>query len=61
LGVSDGANTEVSADESGKLPEGLEVIVGDTIADSGGDASANPFIPQFGKGQGDRRNHRTSS
>jgi HlyD family secretion protein len=60
-GVSDGANTEVSAEESGQLPEGTEIIVGDTIADNGGDSSANPFIPQFGKGQGDRRNHRASS
>jgi HlyD family secretion protein len=60
IGVSDGANTEVSGIHGDELPEAAQVIVGDTITDTGVGAGGNPFIPQFGKGQGNARNHRSS-
>ena len=45
LGVTDGINTEVIADE---LKEGAPVIVGEATAGAGGaDEARNPFAPQF--------------
>ncbi len=45
LGVTDGINTEVIADE---LKEGAQVIVGEAVAGAGGgDDARNPFAPQF--------------
>jgi HlyD family secretion protein len=43
-GVSDDIMTEVQADE---LKEGLEVIIGEQQAASGGTKTVNPFTPQF--------------
>jgi HlyD family secretion protein len=60
VGVSDGANTQVSARDPGDITEGTPIIVGDTIADSGVSGGGDPFLPQFGRGSGDRRNHRSS-
>jgi HlyD family secretion protein len=50
LGITDGANTEVSADE---LKEGVQVIVGEARPEdtASGDAK-NPFMPQFGRKRG---------
>jgi HlyD family secretion protein len=49
LGVTDGINTEVIADE---LKEGANVIVGEAVAGAGGaDEARNPFAPQFRGGR----------
>jgi HlyD family secretion protein len=52
-GLTDGTVTEVSGKE---LSEGMEVIVGERITDSGGAASgaATPFTPTFPRGGGRR-------
>jgi HlyD family secretion protein len=52
-GLTDGTVTEVSSNE---LSEGMEVIVGERIVDSGGAASgaATPFTPTFPRGGGRR-------
>jgi HlyD family secretion protein len=49
LGLTDGTNTEVIADE---LKDGQAVIIGETTASSGGDETKNPFAPQFRRGAG---------
>jgi HlyD family secretion protein len=60
VGVSDGASTEIASDDPAALPEGLQVVVGDVISDNAGPGGGNPFIPQFGKGAGQRRNGHAS-
>ncbi|HIJ90122.1 MAG: efflux RND transporter periplasmic adaptor subunit [Desulfobulbaceae bacterium] len=47
-GASDGANTVV---ESADLREGMQVITGMRISDSGKNGGGNPFTPQFGAGK----------
>ena len=58
VGISDGANTEIMVADASQLPEGTEVIIGDTIQDEGGAGGANPFLPQWGRGMGQQRNSR---
>ncbi|MBI5590020.1 MAG: efflux RND transporter periplasmic adaptor subunit [Deltaproteobacteria bacterium] len=49
-GLSDGAMTEVQGEG---LKEGTEVVLGQQAQSAAGSAgTANPFIPQFGKGRG---------
>ncbi len=52
LGLTDGTNTEVMADE---LKEGQAVVIGENTASSGGDETKNPFAPQFRRSGGGGR------
>jgi HlyD family secretion protein len=50
LGLTDGTNTEVIADE---LKDGQAVVIGENTSSSGGgDETKNPFAPQFRRGAG---------
>ena len=51
-GLSDGTMTEVQGDG---LKEGIEVVLGQQAQASGPAGTANPFIPQFGRGRGGGR------
>ena len=44
VGLSDGTNTEVQADD---LKEGMEVIVGEQRQGSSDSGTTNPFAPQM--------------
>ena len=56
VGISDGANTEITAKDSADLPVGTQVIVGDAVADSGA-GGANPFVPAVGPRTGTATQH----
>ncbi len=51
-GLSDGMMTEVQGD---RLKEGMEVVLGQQAQATGPAGTANPFIPQFGRGRGGGR------
>lgn len=51
-GLSDGAMTEVQGDG---LKEGIEVVMGQNTQATGPAGTANPFMPQFGRGRGGGR------
>ncbi|MCX5882413.1 MAG: efflux RND transporter periplasmic adaptor subunit [Deltaproteobacteria bacterium] len=51
-GLSDGVMTEVQGD---RLQEGMEVVLGQQVQASGPAGTANPFIPQSGRGRGGGR------
>ena len=51
-GLSDGLMTEVQGD---RLQEGMEVVLGQQAQASGPAGTANPFIPQLGRGRGGGR------
>ncbi len=51
-GLSDGVMTEVQGD---KLKEGMAVILGQQVQSAAPAGTANPFIPQFGRGRGGGR------
>jgi HlyD family secretion protein len=51
-GLSDGVMTEVQDD---RLQEGMEVVLGQQVQASGPAGTANPFIPQLGRGRGGGR------
>ena len=51
-GRSDGLMTEVQGD---RLQEGMEVVLGQQAQASGPAGTANPFIPQLGRGRGGGR------
>jgi HlyD family secretion protein len=51
-GLSDGSMTEVQGDG---LKEGTEVVLGLQAQATGPAGTANPFIPQFGRGRGGGR------
>ena len=51
-GLSDGVMTEVQGD---KLQEGMEVVLGQQVQATGPAGTANPFIPQLGRGRGGGR------
>lgn len=56
VGVTDGTNTEIDGKD---IADGTEIILGDAIEDSSaGNSASSPFIPQFGRGAGARRNGR---
>ena len=46
IGASDGTMTEVSGSE---IKEGIEVVIGENVADSGGGDTTNPFAPKLFK------------
>ncbi len=52
VGASDGVMTEVRGD---RLKEDMEVVLGQQTQTAGHAGSANPFIPQFGRGRGGGR------
>ncbi|MFA6104699.1 MAG: efflux RND transporter periplasmic adaptor subunit [Victivallaceae bacterium] len=45
VGITNGSTTEVSGDE---IRDGMEIIVGQRIAEKGASATTNPFTPQIG-------------
>ena len=45
VGITNGSTTEVSGDE---IRDGMEIIVGQRIAEKGAPATTNPFTPQIG-------------
>jgi HlyD family secretion protein len=45
VGITNGSTTEVSGDE---IKDGMEVIVGQRVAEKGKPATTNPFTPQLG-------------
>ena len=51
-GLSDGMMTEVQGE---KLKEGMDVVLGQQAQAAGAAGTANPFIPQFGRGRGGGR------
>jgi HlyD family secretion protein len=51
-GLSDGVMTEVQGD---RLKEGMEVVLGQQAQATGPAGTANPFIPQLGRGRGGGR------
>jgi hypothetical protein len=46
VGETDGTNSAITSDE---LPEGAEVVIGESRGEAGGDEARNPFMPQFGR------------
>lgn len=51
-GLSDGTMTEVQGD---RLKEDMEIVLGQQTKTSGAAGTANPFIPQLGRGRGGGR------
>lgn len=45
VGITNGSTTEISGDE---IKDGMEVIVGQRVAEKGAAAAVNPFTPQLG-------------